>query len=108
MRKLSIRGFGTGDLIRAKQKGTLVSVEMGSGSTIDGVWNVGSVGGKSDAATREAVGVDAYDVSEYQGVAMGYANLYAAHPIPGGVAGLATSGIVRVPSRVFNYITMRG
>lgn len=108
MRKLSIRGCGTGDLIRAKQKGTLISVEMSLGSTIDGVWNVGSVGGQSDSATRDAVGVDAYDVSDYQGVGMGYANLHAAHPIPGAGGGLATSGIVRVPSRFFNYITMRG
>ncbi len=109
MRKLVIKGVGTGDSIRSRQKGTLTTVEMAAGNTIDAIWNVGSIGGKSIADARAAVSVDDYDVNDYQGVGMAYANMAASlGGLPGTGGNGATSGVVRVPSRFFNYITMRG
>lgn len=111
MRDLVVRGLGSG-AIRAKLKGTLVAVEMANGSGIDAVWCAGVTGGKTEQGARDAIGVDNYSVSDYQGVGMGYANLTtsagATAQLPGPGYSMATSGVVRVPSRLFNYITMRG
>ncbi|WP_429220883.1 phage tail protein [Aeromonas veronii] len=108
MRQLVIKGLGNSDAIRTRQKGTVTAIEMSVSEKPDGVWTTGTTGGKSVIVTREAVGVDDYDANEYQGVVLAAAAITSSSSLPGEGGGRATSGVVRVPSRFFNYITMRG
>lgn len=90
------RGIDASRAFGSWQKGSLVAIETGGGSDIDGVWVVGVTQSPSVSSAQIAAGFDSYNAANYPSCELGgNSPTIVDIPLPGTGGNLSSSGTTR-------------